>query len=413
MPAARPRRQVRSRSPADSRPTSREAQLLERPGARRPRRARRADRARPGRGSRCRLRRRWCGGSGRGSGSCRCRSCSTRCWRQSGYRAMLADGTEENEERWRNLLELRAVDDALRRPRARRRARPPPRGDGPRRRPGQLRGRRRRGHADHAPRGEGAGVRCVFIGGLEEGVFPHSRSLDDERQLEEERRLAYVGITRAKERLFLSHAAPRGTWGPGRPRDAVALPVRDPGGADGGPAAGGDGRGPRRRPAPAGGADWRNPGPRRRVRTGSRGTFPQANRRRPRTDHPASDRAAPPAARRRVRAAARSAAGRRRPSGRRGTWTRDARPTTGQVPGRRRTPAHRRRSSRPAVRRPRPIVPGERRYRDGDRVRHAAFGEGRVVSSRLTRDDEEVTVAFPDRGVKVLLASMANLELLD
>jgi hypothetical protein len=66
----------------------------------------------------------------------------------------------------------------------------------------------------------------------------------------------------------------------------------------------------------------------------------------------------------------------------------------------------------PAPRASRPIVPGERRYRDGDRVRHAAFGDGRVVSSRLTRDDEEVTVAFPDRGVKVLLGSLANLELL-
>ena len=61
---------------------------------------------------------------------------------------------------------------------------------------------------------------------------------------------------------------------------------------------------------------------------------------------------------------------------------------------------------------PRPIVPGERRYRDGDRVRHARFGEGTVVSSKLTRDDEEVTVAFPDNGVKKLLASLANLELL-
>ena len=60
---------------------------------------------------------------------------------------------------------------------------------------------------------------------------------------------------------------------------------------------------------------------------------------------------------------------------------------------------------------PRPIVPGERRYRDGDRVRHAAFGEGTVVSSKLTRDDEEVTVAFPERGVKKLLASLANLEI--
>jgi hypothetical protein len=61
---------------------------------------------------------------------------------------------------------------------------------------------------------------------------------------------------------------------------------------------------------------------------------------------------------------------------------------------------------------PRPIVPGERRYRDGDRVRHSAFGQGTVVTSRLTRDDEEVTVAFPDRGVKKLMASFANLELL-
>ncbi|HUH08435.1 MAG TPA: hypothetical protein VML96_11620, partial [Egibacteraceae bacterium] len=60
---------------------------------------------------------------------------------------------------------------------------------------------------------------------------------------------------------------------------------------------------------------------------------------------------------------------------------------------------------------PKPSVPGERRYRDGDRVRHAAFGEGTVVTSRLTRDDEEVTVAFPERGVKKLLASLANLEL--
>ncbi len=51
-------------------------------------------------------------------------------------------------------------------------------------------------------------------------------------------------------------------------------------------------------------------------------------------------------------------------------------------------------------------------YRDGDRVRHASFGDGTVVTSRLTRDDEEVTVAFPDRGVKKLLASFANLELI-
>ncbi len=49
----------------------------------------------------------------------------------------------------------------------------------------------------------------VFIVGMEEGIFPHSRSLNDKSQLEEERRLAYVGITRAKELLYLSYAARR------------------------------------------------------------------------------------------------------------------------------------------------------------------------------------------------------------
>ena len=50
---------------------------------------------------------------------------------------------------------------------------------------------------------------AVFLVGMEEGVFPLSRSLFDESALEEERRLAYVGITRAKKRLFLSHARTR------------------------------------------------------------------------------------------------------------------------------------------------------------------------------------------------------------
>ncbi len=49
----------------------------------------------------------------------------------------------------------------------------------------------------------------VFIVGMEEGLFPHSRSLMDTNQLEEERRLAYVGITRAKEILYLTYASSR------------------------------------------------------------------------------------------------------------------------------------------------------------------------------------------------------------
>ena len=53
----------------------------------------------------------------------------------------------------------------------------------------------------------------VFIVGVEEGLFPHSRALVDPQELEEERRLAYVGITRARERLFLTHAWSRQQFG--------------------------------------------------------------------------------------------------------------------------------------------------------------------------------------------------------
>lgn len=53
----------------------------------------------------------------------------------------------------------------------------------------------------------------VFIVGMEEGVFPHSRVLDDPDQLEEERRLCYVGITRAKDKLFVSRAQQRNLYG--------------------------------------------------------------------------------------------------------------------------------------------------------------------------------------------------------
>ena len=135
----------------------------------------------------------------------------------SGYRAMLADGSEDGEERWANLLELRAVttryddltpDDAL---------------DRLLEETALVADQDSyEGDADavtlitlHAAKGLEFPV--VFIAGLEEGLFPHSRALDDEKELEEERRLAYVGITRAKRKLYLSHAWRRMTWGQGQP----------------------------------------------------------------------------------------------------------------------------------------------------------------------------------------------------
>ena len=129
---------------------------------------------------------------------------------------MLADGSEDGEERWANLLELRAVttryddltpEDAL---------------DRLLEETALVADQDSyEGDADavtlitlHAAKGLEFPV--VFIAGLEEGLFPHSRALDDEKELEEERRLAYVGITRAKRRLYLSHAWRRATWGMGQ-----------------------------------------------------------------------------------------------------------------------------------------------------------------------------------------------------
>jgi DNA helicase II / ATP-dependent DNA helicase PcrA len=62
----------------------------------------------------------------------------------------------------------------------------------------------------------------VFLTGMEEEVFPHQRALTNQRELEEERRLAYVGITRAKERLYLTRAASRNWYG----RPAFHTPSR-------------------------------------------------------------------------------------------------------------------------------------------------------------------------------------------
>ncbi|MFH9010572.1 DNA helicase PcrA [Streptomyces sp. NPDC017943] len=53
----------------------------------------------------------------------------------------------------------------------------------------------------------------VFLTGMEDGVFPHMRALGENKELEEERRLAYVGITRARERLYLTRSTLRSAWG--------------------------------------------------------------------------------------------------------------------------------------------------------------------------------------------------------
>ena len=346
---------------------------------------------------------------------------------RSGYRAMLADGTEEGEERWANLLELREVttryddlsaEDALDR---------------------LLEETALVADQDsyqsdadmlslitlHAAKG--LEFEVVFIAGLEESLFPTGRAVEaeggfnpDPRPMEEERRLAYVGMTRARQRLYLSHAWQRATRrGPGT--SWMAEPSRflhrDPRRAHERPA-------PRR---PAGGrrrARLRHGRPQPRVRArrdAVRAADPAGRRGVSRGERPARGAvggrdvpavARPRGAARRVRG--RGALGHVRASRR------------GRRVGRRRAGADARTTGRGSIgdaepgrarRRAavvdRPIIPGERRYRDGDRVRHARWGDGIVVSSKLTRSDEEVTIAFrdPQIGRKTLLASLAGLEL--
>ena len=60
---------------------------------------------------------------------------------------------------------------------------------------------------------KGLEFKTVFLAGLEEGIFPHSRSLNNNTEMEEERRLMYVGVTRAEEKLFLCFANRRRVWG--------------------------------------------------------------------------------------------------------------------------------------------------------------------------------------------------------
>jgi DNA helicase-2/ATP-dependent DNA helicase PcrA len=132
---------------------------------------------------------------------------------RTGYRNFVKDGTPEGEERWDNLQELRRVADEFR----------------------HLPGAEALsqfleqvalvsdvdalGEAGTAPAlltlhtAKGLEFPVVFMVGMEEGIFPHSRSFGDMEQMEEERRLAYVGITRAKDRLYLTRAFRRSNYG--------------------------------------------------------------------------------------------------------------------------------------------------------------------------------------------------------
>jgi len=155
----------------------------------------------------------------------------------------------------------------------------------------------------------------VFLAGLEDGILPHSRSWDDPDEMAEERRLLYVGMTRARERLYLNYAFQRTRWGqteindPSRFLDDIPADLM------------------------AGRASTKK----------SRPSFQQVTR-----------------------------------------WANETEKPTGDA-----------------------------QFKAGQRVFHTKFGEGLVIESKPSGGDEEVSVVFEDAGLKRLLASFANLEVMD
>ena len=191
----------------------------------------------------------------------------------------------------------------------------------------------------------------VFLVGMEDGVFPHLRTLGEPDELEEERRLAYVGITRARERLHLTHAVEPDALRLDPVQPAEPLPRRDPGELVAGDR--------RPRSVGQGGSGWRSLARPTRRRPDGRVL---RQRRRRRSAGPASGSCEPA-----IRA------GQRKP----------------------RSPTGRRAASGCEV---------------GDDVRHEKFGEGVILDMSGAGDKAEATVRFREAGREALLLSWAPLE---
>ncbi len=192
---------------------------------------------------------------------------------------------------------------------------------------------------------------AVFLVGMEEGVFPHSRALTEPVELEEERRLAYVGITRAQQRLFLAHAWSRQLFGstnynpPSRFIDEIPAELIDQIGAV-------SGRTTYGRQSYRARDEWSNPPPYRRVDRHDNG---DADRHRDRVVEAAliaGQRAAQPS------------------------------PSNSQLIG----------------------------LRLGDDVEHPAFGEGVIIDIRGQDDKAEATIRFREAGTKHLSLAWAPLK---
>ena len=272
---------------------------------------------------------------------------------QTHFRMHLDDGTEEGEERWGNVMEFRNVA-----------------AEGADMNLGEFLEQvalvSETDNLDEAPNAttlltlhaaKGLEFPIVFLTGLEDGLLPHSRSLDEAEELAEERRLFYVGITRAKDRVYISHAFRRTFYGD----SAVSVPSRFLGDI---PEAltDGDSSAVKREKSKKRVSSWQ---------TDTTWSKPQSSTR----------------------------------------WSADGGSGRFQSPSTSQRP-------RPRHLEPDPFAQGTAetkrgpQYRAGMRVNHGRFGDGVVIESKMTGDDEEVTVAFADVGLKRLSASFAKLDII-
>ncbi|RMH00376.1 MAG: hypothetical protein D6706_04065 [Chloroflexi bacterium] len=280
---------------------------------------------------------------------------------QTGYRQYIDDNTDEGRDRWENVMELRSVaateasltlGEFLE----------------------QVALVSEADNAEDSPdattlltlhAAKGLEFPVVLITGLEDGILPHSRSLDDGESLAEERRLFYVGITRAKDRLFLSYAFRRSFFG----ESSVCVPSRFLADIPSELVAGGKSVAQRREAAQSRMSQWR-------WSSGAQG---------------------------------RREGGRKRPSSRPySSASYPARPTTPEPKQALPTPNYLQEDDFDGTEN-QVTTP---RYQTGQTVKHAKFGVGTVIESKVTGNDEEVVVAFPEIGIKRLAASFARLEII-
>ena len=173
---------------------------------------------------------------------------------------------------------------------------------------------------------KGLEFKYVFLGGMEEGIFPGNRAIANMEELEEERRLGYVAVTRARERLYVSHTKVRNAFGTTQHNI--------------------ESRFLQEIPEELFEESEYKPPFRGNTTKVSSGTFPVAQQRKPSIPYADSVKKAPPV---------------------------------------------------------------NLNFKEGDRVRHKAFGEGTVVSARPIGNDVHLQVNFSE-GPKQLMAAFAKLE---